>query len=337
MEKFPVLDIVIGLSLIYTFLSVLTSEFTRIVVRILQWRHKQLQRTILNLFGESVSIDDPNDIKETITGKIINSPEIASAIHDFKANGQWSVLCGVSPQLFTKVLLDVLQNLPQSHPCAVADPKVAEEPIARLSCLIESGSDLPFRLQANLARMIHQAQRIESDPEQQFLRLQNEIAFWFSCALKEPAKTYKLHLKIVSFLISLGVVITANIDSLYIIRRISENTATRAVVMQEASHIQGCQQQLNSPHCAERLSLLMERTIIPISWHPANRRNQFAQLDRVVIIRTIGGWLFSSLAIAMGARFWLQVFSQLGTLFGKKSKPQKHSQEYQHQYREINF
>lgn len=322
MEKFPVLDIVIGLTLIYTFLSVLTSELTRIVVRLGQWRHRQLYRSILNLLGESVSDEDPNSLKETITGKILNSPEIVSAVRAFKASDQWSVLCGVSLQLFAKALLEVLQSLSQSNAGAAVPQTEKREPIAQLSLMIESSSELPSRLRNNLARMIDQVRRVEPDPNQQFLRLQEEIAFWFSCALREPSKTYKLHLKIVSFLISLVVVITANIDSLYIIRRLSENTATRAVVMQYASNIQGCEKQLNSLQCTERLSFLMERTILPISWHPANRRNQFAQVSRVVVLRTISGWFLSSLAIAMGSRFWLQIFHRLGMFLGKKSKPQ---------------
>lgn len=323
MEKFPLLDIVIGLSLIYGFLSLLASELTRMIVTTTQWRHKQLRNTILTLFGESSPDNHSAPFKETITDRILNSPEIASEIRTFTANGQWFLLCSVSPGLFAKVLLDVLQNLPRSHPVATGSSAVAVESVSNIALIIESGSGLPSRLRTNLDRMIHQVQKTESEPEQQLLRLQNEVAFWFSCALKEPSKTYRLYLKMVSFVVSLAVVITANVDSLYIIRRISENTATRTVVMQNASYIQGCQQQLNSLDCAKQLSLLMERTVIPIGWHPANYRQQFAQINWVVILRTIGGWFLSSLAAAMGSRFWLRVFHQLSVLLGRKSKPQQ--------------
>jgi hypothetical protein len=315
-EKFPLLDIVIGLSLIYTFLSLLTSELTRMLVRMLHWRQRQLQRTILNLLGESVQTDHPDCLKETITGRILSSPAIVSAIRTFRLSDKWYVLCGVSPQLFAQVLLEVLQSLPPSKQLARS---VVVEPIAHLSSTIASSPELSAQLRFNLERMIYRI-RQEPDPEKQFLQLQDEIAFWFSCALQEPSRTYRLHLKMVSFGVSLAVVVAANVDSLYIIRRISENTATRAVVMEQAVNIQGCQRQLGSPQCTERLSALMERTFIPVSWHPANRRRQFAQLSRLVILRTIGGWLLSSLAVAMGSRFWLQIFKQLGAVLGKKDK-----------------
>ena len=318
MEKFPVLDIVIGLSLIYTFLSLLASELTRTIIRMRRWRQKQLQRTILNLLGESVKNNDLDCLKETITGKILNNAEIVSAIRTFQLSGKWYILCGVSPQLFAKVLLEIIQMSSSKQLDIAADP--ATEPIVRLSLMIESSPELLPQLRVNLERMIHRIRQREPDAQKQFLQLQDEIAFWFSCALQEPSRTYKIHLKIVSFLVSLVIVIAANVDSLYIIRRISENTATRAVVMQHAANIQGCQRQLNSLQCTERLSSLMERTFIPVGWHPANRRKQFAQLSRVVILRTIGGWLLSSLAIAMGSRFWLQIFNQLGVMLGRKSE-----------------
>jgi hypothetical protein len=283
----------------------------------LHWRSKQLQRTILNLLGESIQNDYPNCLKETITGRILSSPEIVSAIRIFRLSDKWYVLCGVSPQLFAQVLLKVLQSLPPSKQLARS---AVVEPIAHLSSTIAFSPELSPQLRVNLERMIHQITQKEPDPEKQVLQLQDEIAFWFSCALQEPSKTYRLHLKMVSFGVSLAVVIAANVDSLYIIRRISENTATRAVVMEQAINIQGCQRQLGSPQCTERLSALMERTFIPVSWHPANRRKQFAQLSRVVILRTIGGWLLSSLAVAMGSRFWLQIFNHLGAVLGRKAK-----------------
>jgi hypothetical protein len=233
--------------------------------------------------------------------------------------------------LFAEVLLDVLQDLAPSYQTVGADPRVADALINHASCstidqlsaIIESAPEVSPLLRANLTRMIHQVQQKEADPDRQLLQLKNEIGLWFSYALRDPSHTYRLHFKFVSFLVSLVVVIAANVDSLYIIRRISENTATRAIVMRNASHIQACQKQLNSPQCTERLSALMERTTIPVSWHPSNSRKQFAQLNHVVILRTIGGWGLSSLAIAMGSRFWLQVFHRLGLFMFGGEEPRR--------------
>lgn len=317
MENFPLLDVVIGLALIYTFLSLLASELAEFTVRLLQWRTKQLKQTIIALLGESSSLQQGSiDWKDSISGRVFNSSQMVAATYALNQRRQWYILYGISPQLFAEALLDVLQSLFQTDPVKI-DLENPTEMITQLKHTLATAPELSPQLRMNLTRMLNRVESLEPDPDQQVLRLKDEIGLWFQNALIEPAEHYRIRLKWVSFLISFGLVIVFNVDSLYIIRRISENTATRAMVMRNPVHIQGCQKHLNTPPCVERLSQLMEITTLPVGWYPANRQKQFAQLNHVVLLRTIGGWLLTSLAVAMGSRFWLQIFRRLAALLTK--------------------
>ena len=322
MEKLPLLDIVIGLSLIYTFLSLLASELTEFVITVLRWRTQYFTQTIITLLGEaSEQSDDPDQFRNTIAGKLLNHSQIISATQSSNRRDRSIILPGIFPQMFAEALLDVLQSLSPPHDSGINHKSTCVEAIAQLKAIISSSPDLSPQLRANLQRLIDRVQSIEPDAEQQLFRLKYEIGLWFSHAMVVAENAYKLHFKIVSFLVSLVLVIAVNIDSLYIIRRISENTATRAVILQHATQIQGCQHNLNSLKCKEGMSLLMESTTLPIGWQPSNRQKQFAQFSHVIILRTIGGWLLTSLAVAMGSRFWLRLLKRFGAIWRKDRKP----------------
>ncbi|WP_143162085.1 hypothetical protein [Phormidesmis priestleyi] len=287
-------------------------------MRALQWKTQYFKRAIITLLGESSEqSDDPDQFKDTIAGRLLNSPSIISATHSLSRRNRSVILSEVSPQVFAEALLDVLQSLPQPNDLGTRNDNTAGDAIAHFMAIINASPDLSPRLRANLQRIIDRVQSIDTNAERQMVWLKYEIGFWFRHAMANASNAYKHRYKLVSFLVSLVLVIAVNIDSLYIIRRISENTATRAVILQNVTQVQGCRDNLNSPKCVERLSLLMESTTIPIGWQPSNRRRQFAQFNGIILLRTIGGWLLTSLAVAMGSRFWLQLFNRFVTLLGK--------------------
>lgn len=325
MEKFPLLDIVIGLSLIYTCLSLLASELAEFVITRLQWRTRCLKQSIITLLGEPLSRGDSEQFKVTIASKLLNNSRIVSGVQACDRRNGLIMLSNVMPHLFAEALLDVLQGLPAqglplSNALTTNHSNAAAKPIIHLKSIVEFSPDLPPQLRINLRRIIDRVQRVEPNANRQMLRLTDAMGHWFSYATIDALAVYKQQFKIISFLVSLALVIAMNVDSLYIIRRISENTATQAVIIQNATQIQACQDHLSSPNCVERLSFLMEHTTIPIGWQPSNRQRQFAQLNGVTILRTIAGWFLTSIAVAMGSRFWLQLLNQLGFILGGKRK-----------------
>jgi hypothetical protein len=313
MEQFPLLDIVIGLLLIYTFLSLLSSELTEWAITVLQWRRRSLKRAMMILLGEPLELGkDPKTFKDTIAGRLYSSSSMTAIAERF--DQRRVTLSPRSAPLFAEALIDVLRNLPHKTN-RENRPVVAETPVTNLLSIVESSPEVSPQLKANLRRLINRARMVEPDPQQQMVQLNQEIALWFNQAMRDMFRVYKHDLKTISFLVSLTLVVAINADSLYIIRRISENTATRAIVIQHVTQIQSCQKNLSSPSCVERVSTLMESSTIPIGWQRSNRQKQFSQISGGSFLRAIGGWLLTGIAVSMGARFWLQLlnrFVQIG-------------------------
>jgi hypothetical protein len=308
MEQFPLLDIVIGLLLIYTFLSLLASELTELAITALQWRRRSLKRAMMILLGEPLELGkNPKTFKDTIVGRLYSNSSMIAIAERF--DQRRVTLSPSSAPLFAEALIDVLHNLP--HEANQENRSAAAEtPVANLLSIVESSPEVSPQLKANLKRLINRAQMGEPDPQQQMVQLNQEIALWFNQAMRDMFRVYKHDLKTISFLVSLALVVAFNADSLYIIRRISENTATRAIVIQHVAQIQSCQKNLSSPSCVERISFLMESSTVPIGWQHSNRQKQFSRISGGSFVRAIGGWLLTGIAISMGARFWLQLLNR---------------------------
>jgi hypothetical protein len=321
MEQFPLLDIVIGLCLIYTLLSLLASELTEFVVTVLRWRTRSLKRGIMTLLGESLEPSHHSKpFKDTITSKLYCSSNMAAITQYFNQRHLLITRSDIPAKLFAEALLDVLQSLPITNNPASRET-VSEVTLTKLLSIVESSPEVSPQLRANLKRLINRTQIIEPDPKQQIAQLKHEIALWFKHGMQAAFIVYRHNFKTFSLLVSFVLAVIINADSLYAIRRISENTATRAIVVQNATQIEGCQDNLNSPQCVERVSVLMESSTLPIGWHPTNRQKQFSQFSKGNLLRAIGGWLLTGIAISMGSRFWLQLLNRLVHFGGGNTKP----------------
>lgn len=314
MAQFPLIDIVIGLTLIYTCLSLLSSELTQILTTVWRWRAKHLQRGIMTLLGESLALRrHPQQFKNTITGKLYDSSLIASMTQRSRSNKRTIAPSYISPEVFADALLEVLQNLSDIETTETQLQQDSHESVHTLSALlskVERSSEVSPRLKDNLKRLAQRTQAVTKYSEQQIEQFRHEVALWFEQSTDHISGIYLRHVKAFTIVVSSILAVLINADSLYMIRRISENTATRTVIIQNAMQIEGCQNDLSSTTCMNRMASLLDSTTIPIGWYPVNRRKQFPQLNANYLLRAIIGWLLTSIAISMGARFWFQLLNK---------------------------
>jgi hypothetical protein len=315
MGNFPLLDIAIGLILIYTFLSLLTSELTEFLTTVLQWRANHLQQGIMSLLGESLSLQrDPNQFKNTITGRLYASSLISSITQRSRRHKQPKGPSYLPSEVFADALLEVLQALPeieQNKAQLQQGMNQSVDELALLMAKVENSDHLPLRLKENLRRLANRTQVQVEKAELRLERFRREIASWYEQSIDRLSGTYRRHVKVFTILIGLVLAILINADSLYMLRRISENTATRSVIIQNAIQIEGCESDLSSPQCMNTMANLLDTTTVPIGWHPVNFQQQFPQTSPVFLLRAAFGWLITGIAISMGSRFWFQILDQL--------------------------
>ncbi|WP_143162086.1 hypothetical protein [Phormidesmis priestleyi] len=315
MGHFPLLDIAIGLTLIYTFLSLLTSELTEFMTTVLRWRAHHLQQGIMTLLGESIALRrNPEEFKNTITGRLYYSSLIASITQRSRRYRQSVGPSYIPSKVFADALLEVLQALPEVERTEPQLLQSADQTIGELDWLmskVENADQLPSRLKDNLKRLANQTQTQTETTEQQMERFRHEVALWYEHSMDRLSGTYRRNVKAFTILIGSILAVLINADSLYMLRRISENTATRSVIIQNAIQIQGCQEDLSSSQCMDKMADLLDSTTIPIGWHPVNFQQQFPQFNLVYLLKAAIGWLLTGIAISMGSRFWFQILDQL--------------------------
>jgi hypothetical protein len=206
-----------------------------------------------------------------------------------------------------------LQNLPALDDHKTQLKQEIDEPIdafTQLVSKVENSSEVPPQLKDNLRRLAQRAKTKTADAEQQLQQFRYEIALWFEQSNTRVTAIYQRHIKVFTVLVSSILAVVINADSLYMLRRISENTAMRTVIIQNVLQIEGCQNNLSSLNCMNRMASLLDSTTILIGWHPVNRRTQFPQLSGFYVLRAVIGWLLTGIAISMGARFWFQLLGK---------------------------
>lgn len=328
MDHFPLLDIAIGLTLIYTFLSLLASELTEFLATLLRWRASQLQQGIMLLLGEAVNFKPDSDaFKNSITGKLYSSSLIASITQQSRRYRRFVGPSYIPSRVFADALIEVLQTL-EAEPQFGA--KNVDQPLSELAQLltqIESSNQVPAQLKANLRRLAKSAQTQTQQTELQMQRFKHEIALWYEQSMDRLSGVYRRNVKIMTILVGSILAVLINADSLFMLRRISENTATRSVIIDNALQIQGCETDLSSVQCMAQLDTLLDETTIPIGWHPVNFRQQFPQQSFIDIVRAIVGWILTGIAISMGSRFWFQILEQFIQVRETGEKPTEADKE----------
>ncbi len=312
MERFPLLDIAIGLMLIYAFLSLLVSELTELLSRLLRWRAVQLQQGIMTLLGESINFrQHPEQFKQSLVGRLYSSSLIASIAQRSRPSRPFVGPSSIPPSVFADALLEVLQSLENGQQSQIRqDAKQLNGELAKILTILETSDQIPDRLQNDLKRLVKHTQSQVKETELQMDRFRQEIAFWYEQAMERATAIYRRNANLFSVLIGFLLAVLINADSLYMFRRISENTATRSVIIENATQIQGCETDFSSEQCLDKMENLLEGTTIPIGWHPTNLRQQFPQRNFADLLRATIGWLLTGLAISMGSRFWFPVLEQ---------------------------
>lgn len=312
MERFPLLDIAIGLMLIYAFLSLLVSELTELISRLLRWRSVQLRQGIMTLLGESIDFSQhPEKFKNSLVGRLYSSSLIASISQQAGQSRRLVGPSSIPPLTFADALLEVLQTLENGQQSQFpGEAGRMGNDLAQFLTILENSNQISDRLKNDLKRLAENAQSRIKETDLQMEQFRQEIALWYEQSMKRITAVYQRNTNLFSVLIGLLIAVLINADSLYMFRRISENTATRSVIIENALQIQGCETDFSSEQCLDKMENLLEGTTVPIGWHPTNLRQQFPQRNLVDLLKATIGWLLTGLAISMGSRFWFPVLEQ---------------------------
>lgn len=164
--------------------------------------------------------------------------------------------------------------------------------------------------------------------------LQEEIEHTFDSSMDRASGVYKRNAKGVAFMLGLGIAITANADAFHMMSRLSKDSALRDTITNNIGEIYlrnpnnqaigDANSQGNQDENATILEKIrqeadgaLDNVSLPIGWSNANLNQQIAWTPKTrqsfpfwKILTMIPGWIFSGIAISMGAPFWFDLLGK---------------------------
>jgi hypothetical protein len=283
MPSSAVIDIAIGLILVYLVLSLICTIANETIANLVSLRAKTLRSGVEDL------IDDKDLRKCFADHGLIVSAKVTSG-----RNGP-SYLSGRSVAL---ALLDSL-NTGKSVP-------TVEDFVSAIQKLPESNvKDALATAAAETKGDIH--------------KLRAGVAAWFDDSMDRLSGIYKRRLHWISFAVGLFLAVLLNADTAVISKSLWADSAIRGQAVEMANTIVKTQANPNKTTLAE---LEQDLRPMPLGWDPAPGRldagwykSWFGIFEKSI------GWLMTALAITLGAPFWFDLLGKFMSLRTSGAKP----------------
>lgn len=300
-----VLEIAIGLALVYLVLALICSTVTESIAGMFGLRSRTLQKAILGLLDEGTRGDSK------IAAKFLSHPLIKKISKGGKLPSY------VSPQLFSRVLVDILS--PGSAGRAVSD--------AELGAVIDALP--PSDLRDSLRAVVN---------GKNLANAEERLAAWFDSSMNRVSGWYKRKAQAIAFAAAVVITVFANADTVQLTNTLWSEPELRAQVVQQA-------QQASQAATPEQANLLVEyqdgdnpAPSAPLSiksipeptgpiaqllgWRSAQDAafisgEQYGSLIRLHLV----GWLLTAFAVSLGAPFWFDTLKRFINIRNAGTKP----------------
>lgn len=296
-----VLDVVIALAFTYFLLSIVASAGQELVAQAVKWRARTLRAGVGQLLA------DPTF--DGLAREVYEHPLITSL-------GTPSYLRGTR---FADSLLDVLSTAE-----SVADTTV-DSVVDGVGAL----PDGPAKRQLEI--LVREGGETLGD-------LRDRVAAWYDEGMERLSGVYKRNSQKVLLVLGLAMAILFNIDTISMAQTLATNPSIRNAIVQSAGAATETGQPETSPHDAIAMLRDVQSGIgWSICWYPSspdpqqpgteapcgdNLGGQWPPSDKWAgyILWRIPGWIFTALAVMLGAPFWFDLLSRVVQLRGTGKK-----------------
>ncbi|MGI8502710.1 MAG: hypothetical protein ACR2LR_16475 [Hassallia sp.] len=205
---------------------------------------------------------------------------------------------------------------------------------------------LPKSVVENITVLGKRAQSRIQSTEEGIHTLQKEIERTFDSSMERASGVYKRNAKGVAIMLGLSLAIIANADAFHMISRLSKDSALRETITNNAGEILLKNQNnqaigsLNSQggqdntlyELTKQADGALDNVALPIGWSDVNLNQQIAWTPNknesfpfLKILTMLPGWIFSGIAIAMGAPFWFDLLGKFVNVRNTGRRPASYS------------
>jgi hypothetical protein len=206
---------------------------------------------------------------------------------------------------------------------------------------------LPKSVVENITILGKRAQSRIQTTEEGIHTLQKEIERTFDSSMERASGVYKRNAKGVAIMLGLTIAIAANADAFHMISRLSKDSALRETITNNAGEIllknqnnqaignlnpQGGQYKEALIQLTKEADGALNNVALPIGWSDVNLDQQIAWTPNKrqsfpfwKILTMLPGWIFSGIAIGMGAPFWFDLLGKFINVRNAGRRPESYS------------
>jgi hypothetical protein len=376
-----VLDVAIGLIFVYLLISLMVTAVTEIVAALLKSRAKNLWKGVRNILDSGTARTWVDQLYSHPLIESLSSPgkEQATGAGDAATKKPRYGPSYIPSRTFALSLLEIVREprraleqqideIPDTAPLADlkakltawADPKGWKDQAkgwidaipdnlstaeAKAALRKVAGASLPEILGSIPdAKLRGSLLALYDDAKGDVDELKKNIEVWFNNSMDRVSGWYKRNTQYINFGIAAVVVLFLNIDTVLLVRALSENETLRKAIVAEAEAYAETTDRAAPPAADgtgtapvspdEQLRRLRDQIGalgLPIGWRSAPPQNpdfrQFPGLSASLWGQTIGfhllGWLVSMFAVSLGAPFWFDMLNKVISIRSSGRAPEE--------------
>jgi hypothetical protein len=344
-----ILDVAIGLILVYLLMSLLCSTIREGLEGWLRTRSVHLERGIREL------LHDPRGT--TLASDVYNHPLVQSlykgeynpshirtrkkkdgTVEHHSVPSRGHLPSYIPSANFALALLDVVARGPSSADPGTADGSAPVLTLAGIRARVGNIQNPP--VQRALLAAIDTANG-------DLTRAQKNVEAWFDSSMDRVSGWYKRRTQWVLFLIGLAVAVLLNVDSFGIAQFLYRDKPARDALVAQAAVVSQDTSFLTQPRSVEQVHASLEGLRLPIGWArgPVGQLHRVSPTGRTVprdeswikwladLLGASGGWLMTAFAVSFGAPFWFDVLNKVmvirSTVKPHEKSPEESSEDRQ--------
>ncbi|MQP67598.1 hypothetical protein GE253_19920 [Niveispirillum sp. SYP-B3756] len=316
-DLFRIIDIGLGLILIYMSLSVVVTAMTETIAGLLKLRASTLERGVIWLLQGSrgdpaTTASPPPSSLGSIADKVMAHPLINGS-----ASG--GAAATIPPRIFALTLLDVLHQTEDAAGAMAQSVKAPSEPGFSFADARQTITKLPDGpLKNNLLLVL-------ADAERRAVAVEDALAQWYDQGMARVSEWYRKRIQRITLVLGILVAVMVNANTIHIAEVLWQDDIARQVTLsaalqasKDAAPGSGCtpvtQPQDDAAvtaaiRCQTGAAMQAFRDVgaLPIGWGQ-NIEDIGRQKGWVTLIL---GWLLTGFALQMGAPFWFDLLQKL--------------------------
>jgi hypothetical protein len=292
-----VLDVGIGLMLMYLLLSLLVTVMNELIAQFGSIRAKHLSSALRRMLNLRAKPEDADNL--ALYTAIMNGPtlQIAGAVAKTNWSGGDAVPSYIKRDTFLAALREAIPRLKKKD-AQGKDINIGEDPaigkdLGSLIDALPEGSQLKSALKAAVGDAAATAQEAEK-----------RVGDWFDGMMERATGAYKRWMSTFSLLIGLVLAVAFNCDTVRVADSLAKSPALRAEVVKVAEDV------------TKRCTGADGKPVLPAAECQDARRNLDALQslpiggNRELNVSSIAGWLITGFAVSLGAPFWFDLLSK---------------------------